>query len=56
MRAKRDDAQTPVRFPLELKNWLKHKAIDNGRSMNSEILVRLQESRRREEGDAGAKD
>lgn len=42
-------APSPVRLPLELKNWLKHKAIDNGRSYNAEITVRLQESRRREE-------
>lgn len=36
-------------MPDELRMWLKHRAIDNYRSMNSEVVARLEESRRREE-------
>lgn len=38
-----------VRLPDELKQWLKHQAIDNRRSLNAEIVVRLEESRHRSE-------
>lgn len=34
-----------VRMPEELKNWLKHQAIDNRRTLNSEVLVRLEYTR-----------
>ncbi|MGB3881990.1 MAG: Arc family DNA-binding protein [Diaphorobacter nitroreducens] len=34
-----------VRLPDELKAWLQHEAIDNRRSLNSEIVVRLEQSR-----------
>lgn len=34
-----------VRIPDELKTWLKHRAIDNRRSLNGEILMRLEQSR-----------
>ncbi|MFT3815459.1 MAG: Arc family DNA-binding protein [Acidovorax sp.] len=33
------------RLPDDLKAWLQHEAIDNRRSLNSEILVRLEQSR-----------
>ena len=49
MQAQRQVSPTPVRMPDELRMWLKHKAIDNYRSMNSEVVARLEESRRREE-------
>lgn len=42
-------APSPVRIPEELKKWLKHKAIDNFRSLNSEIIARLEQSRKAEE-------
>lgn len=42
-------APSPVRLPLGLKDWLKHKAIDNKRSMNSEIVLRLEQSRSQEQ-------
>ncbi|WP_413541815.1 Arc family DNA-binding protein [Chromobacterium violaceum] len=32
-----------------MKQWLRHRAVDNRRSLNSEILIRLEESRKREE-------
>ncbi|HJW25144.1 MAG TPA: Arc family DNA-binding protein [Rhodocyclaceae bacterium] len=38
-----------VRIPDELRQWLKHQAVDNRRSLNAEIVVRLEESRRRQE-------
>lgn len=44
-----------VRMPDELKQWLKHQAVDNRRSLNAEILVRLEESRRQGEAPEGAK-
>lgn len=34
-----------VRLPDELKQWLKHQAVDNRRSLNAEITVRLEASR-----------
>jgi hypothetical protein len=36
---------SPVGIPQELKDWLKHEAIDNRRSFNSEVIQRLEESR-----------
>lgn len=42
-------APSPVRLPQELKDWLKHKAIDNRRSFNSEVWARLEQSRKAEE-------
>jgi len=38
-----------VRLPEDLKAWLQHQAIDNRRSLNSEILVRLEQSRQQQE-------
>ncbi|WP_141111155.1 Arc family DNA-binding protein [Chromobacterium haemolyticum] len=49
MKNARNITATPIRIPEELKNWLKHKAIDNYRSLNGEIVARLEESRKREE-------
>ncbi|WP_404299822.1 Arc family DNA-binding protein [Alicycliphilus denitrificans] len=42
-------APSPIRLPQDLKDWLKHRAIDNRRSFNSEVVARLEESRSREE-------
>ena len=42
---------SPIRLPQPLKDWLKHQAIDNHRSFNSEVLARLEESRARQEKD-----
>lgn len=42
-------ALSPIRLPRELKDWLKHRAIDNRRSFNGEVLTRLERSRAREE-------
>lgn len=42
--AKRSDKSVPVRFPPELIGPLDAAAARNGRSRNSEIIVRLAES------------
>ncbi|WP_295539213.1 Arc family DNA-binding protein [uncultured Pseudacidovorax sp.] len=49
MKAASQLAPSPIRLPQELKDWLKHRAIDNRRSFNSEVLARLEQSRRVEE-------
>lgn len=36
---------TQLRLPQELKAWLQHQAIDNRRSLNGEIVLRLEQSR-----------
>ncbi|WP_426391927.1 Arc family DNA-binding protein [Variovorax sp. R-27] len=41
-------APSPIRLPPDLKDWLKHQAINNHRSMNSEVIARLEESRARQ--------
>lgn len=33
-----------LRLPQELKDWLKHQAIDNRRTLNGEVLHRLEQS------------
>ena len=42
-------APSQVRLPPDLRDWLKHQAIDNRRSFNSEVVSRLEESRTRQE-------
>ena len=49
MTAGRGSPVAQVRLPDELKAWLQHEAIDNRRSLNSEILVRLEQSRAQQE-------
>lgn len=39
-----DDPRHNLRLPPELKARLAHAAIDGGRSMNAEILARLEKS------------
>lgn len=42
----RHQAQSyPLRVPDDLKRWLQRAAVDNRRSLNSEIIVRLEQSR-----------
>jgi len=41
-------APSPVRLPAELKDWLKHRAIENRRSFNSEVIDRLERTRQQE--------
>lgn len=49
MKGNRFVSPSPVRLPEDLKQWLKHKAVDNFRSLNSEIVARLEQSRKAEE-------
>lgn len=43
-----------VRLPDDLKQYLKHQAVDNRRSLNAEIIVRLEASRRLDEAGDGS--
>lgn len=45
MKVTRASPIAQVRLPDDLKAWLQHEAIDNRRSLNSEIVVRLEQSR-----------
>lgn len=49
MQGNKSRAPSPVRIPEELKQWLKHKAVDNFRSLNREIVARLERSRKEDE-------
>ncbi|MDC7704054.1 Arc family DNA-binding protein [Vogesella indigofera] len=49
MKDARKAPQTNLRMSHELKDWLQKKSEKNFRSMNSEVIARLEESRRREE-------
>lgn len=48
MGSKKKTNPTPVQIDEELKAYLKHKAIDNARTLGKEIVARLEESRKRE--------
>jgi len=48
---RKNEAKFTMRLPVEFKRWLAHQAIDNNRSLNSEILDRLLESKARQGGD-----
>lgn len=49
MKGSAQTAPSPIRLPQDLKDWLKHKAVDNRRSFNGEVLVRLEQSRAAEQ-------
>lgn len=49
MKGARQLIPSPIRLPQDLKEWLKEKAEGNFRSMNSEVVARLEESRKKEE-------
>lgn len=40
---------TPVRLPDELKQYLKHAAVDNRRSLSNEVIHRLEQTRKKEQ-------
>lgn len=44
LQANRNDCQIRLRVPIELKNKIVDYAKANGRSVNSEILIRLKNS------------
>lgn len=45
MKAAQDTCQILARLPLDLKQWLQHRAIDNLRSANSELVHILKQVR-----------
>lgn len=49
MKPKQQSLATVFRLPEDLKKYLKHMAVDHGRTLNAEVIERLQESRQREE-------
>lgn len=49
MQVGRGSPAVMVRMTDEMKVWLKHQAIDNRRSLNGEIVARLEQSRKAEE-------
>lgn len=36
-----DDSQVKIRLPREVKDWLKHQAITNRRTLSNEIAHRM---------------
>lgn len=42
---KKKIAATPVKVPSDLKDYLKHAAIDSRRTLSNEIVYRLEQSR-----------
>ncbi|HHP0305470.1 Arc family DNA-binding protein [Acinetobacter baumannii] len=40
----RADPQINIRVPIELKKEIEHAAIENSRSLNAEVVHRLQQS------------
>ncbi|MFM5260524.1 MAG: Arc family DNA-binding protein [Aeromonas veronii] len=40
---------TSLRLPNEIRKWLSHRAVDNGRSVNREIMMILKEEMKKEE-------
>lgn len=49
MKAAQDTCQILARLPLDLKQWLQHRAIDNVRSANSELVHILKQARDQEQ-------
>lgn len=39
---------TSLRLPNEIRKWLVHRAVENGRSINSEIMMIFKEMMKRE--------
>lgn len=42
--------QVVLRLPQELKDWLSHRAIDNRRSVNGELLYLLEQAKQAGQG------
>lgn len=43
-----NDEQTNIRIPSDLKEWLRQEARASRRSLTSEVILRLEESRARQ--------
>lgn len=50
----REDPQLKIRLPLELKEKIIQSAADHGRSINSEVVARLEESFSQNQNDFNA--
>ena len=50
----REDPQLKIRLPLELKEKITQSAADHGRSINSEVVARLEESFSQNQNDFNA--
>ena len=44
MQGARENPQSSIRIPRSLKDWLKERASKNRRSLNDEIVFRLERS------------
>lgn len=44
MQGARENPQSSIRIPRSLKDWLKERAFSNRRSLNDEIVYRLEMS------------
>lgn len=47
-------AQVKVRLPADLKTWLQHQALDNRRTLNSEVVLRLEKSQSQQQAQGSA--
>lgn len=50
----REDPQLKIRLPLELKEKITQSAADHGRSINSEVVARLEQSFSQNQNDFNA--
>lgn len=55
MKGARQMQAANVRLPDELMRWLRHRAVDNKRSLTGEIHHRLEQSRTVESGQTNEK-
>lgn len=49
-----EESQVKIRLAPDLRDWLKHQAISNRRTLSREIEYRVIESQRREQQSQGA--
>ncbi|QPS09657.1 MULTISPECIES: Arc family DNA-binding protein [Delftia] len=48
------EVQTNLRLPVELKSWLQEQAESARRSLTAEVVLRLEESRKKQQEAKGA--
>lgn len=53
--ASHQDKTFGFRIPAELKTMLQKRAVENGRSLNSEMIIRLRDSLEREQDEKSQK-
>lgn len=42
------DCQVKIRLPQQLRDWLKHQAIANHRTLQGEIAARIEQTKRQQ--------